>query len=75
MAIKHHGPPQKILSSGQKSLFPRRFPKHVTLSFEYDVKIEAFWNEEDLISEFSNDLIDSLMEQRTKKEEVGLLVR
>lgn len=40
------------------------------LSYEFDVSIESFWNREDLISEISIDLIESLMEQRAKKEEV-----
>ncbi|KAL2832927.1 hypothetical protein BDW59DRAFT_138918 [Aspergillus cavernicola] len=53
--------PEKLLAA--------KIPEARILSFEYDVTIEAFWNEEDLVSDFSNDLMDALMEQRTKKEE------
>jgi protein SERAC1 len=72
-----HGDQAPWTSAENSAFWPEKFlsakvPEACILSFEYDMAIEAFWNEEDLISDFSNDLIDLLMEERTKAEEVGL---
>jgi len=56
--------PEKLLSA--------KVPEARILSYEYDVTIESFWSQEDLISEISSDLIESLMEQRAKKQEVNI---
>jgi hypothetical protein len=53
--------PEKLLAA--------KVPEARILSYEYDVELESFWNEEDLITELSTDLIDGLMEERPEKAE------
>ncbi|RAH79097.1 hypothetical protein BO86DRAFT_367344 [Aspergillus japonicus CBS 114.51] len=51
-----------------EKLFASKVSEARVFSFEYDVTLETFWNEEDLITELSNELMDQLMDQRTEPE-------
>lgn len=53
--------PEKFLAS--------KVPEARILSYEYDIELASFWNEEDLITETSNEMIDLLMEERPEKAE------
>lgn len=54
-----------------EKLFASKVSEARVFSFEYDVTLETFWNEEDLITELSNELMDQLMDQRTEPEKVA----
>lgn len=53
--------PEKFLAA--------KVPEARILSYEYDIELDSFWNEEDLITETSNEMIDLLMEERPEKAE------
>ncbi|KAL4865204.1 hypothetical protein BDV12DRAFT_175069 [Aspergillus spectabilis] len=49
-------------------LLPAKIPDACILSFEYQAAIGSFFDEEDEITDISNDLINELMDHRTEKE-------
>lgn len=58
------------MSSGLKKLLPAKVSDACILSFEYEATIDSFFDEEDGITDISNDLINELMDHRTEKEKV-----
>ncbi|EEA22326.1 hypothetical protein TMatcc_008235 [Talaromyces marneffei ATCC 18224] len=51
-----------------EKLLPAKVSDACILSFEYEATIDSFFDEEDGITDISNDLINELMDHRTEKE-------
>jgi hypothetical protein len=53
-----------------EKLLPAKVPDACVLSFEYEVAIDSFFDEDDGITDVSNDLINELIDHRFEKEKV-----
>ncbi|KAJ0413207.1 hypothetical protein BJY00DRAFT_68102 [Aspergillus carlsbadensis] len=51
-----------------EKLLPAKVPDACVLSFEYEVAIDSFFDEDDEITDVSNDLINELIDHRVEKE-------
>lgn len=52
-------------------LLPAKLSDACILSFEYEAAIGSFFDEDDEITDISNDLVNELMDHRTEKEKVS----
>jgi hypothetical protein len=53
-------------------ILPAKISDACILSFEYEAALGSFFDEDDEITDISNELINELMDHRTEKEKVGL---
>jgi hypothetical protein len=53
-----------------EKLLPGKISDACILSFEYDAAVGLFFDEDDEVTDISNDLINELMDHRTEKDKV-----
>ena len=56
-----------------EQLIPAKIPEARILSYNYECQLNDFWNDDDdIITDHSNDMLDQIMDQRTEGNQVGV---